>query len=118
MVYTTVFLTTGVFLAAGHLLSWNIDFGDGKVQTLWRVCTLAVLVGVVLLAISFGMLESRVVKDSWIYQLSASVFVAVGTLTYMLSRLILLYLVVYSFHSLPAGVYDNIDWLNYIPCFR
>ena len=42
----------------------------------------------------------------------------IAGLAYVTARLILIYLTIQSFSDLPAGVYDDIDWLQYIPFFH
>ena len=42
----------------------------------------------------------------------------VGAIAYVTARLILIYLIMRSFSDLPAEVYDEIDWVQYIPFFH
>ena len=56
-------------------------------------------------------------EDDSAWEIIGGIGVVVAVVVYILARFILLFLLVYSFWSLPAGVYDatNIGWLNFIP---
>ena len=111
----------GTILAAGHLLSWNIEFTNDSGQALWRGCGLCVMASVVIFACAplFGIWDPFV-SDVLLHLRGSAWFpmlVLIGT-AYMTARLILIYLTIHSFSDLPTGVYDDIDWLQYIPFFH
>ena len=56
-------------------------------------------------------------EDDSAWELIGAIGLLVALVAYILARFILLFLLVYSFWSLPAGVYDatSIGWLNFIP---
>ena len=110
-----------MILAAGHLLSWNIEFTNDNGQALWRGCGLCILASVVVFA-SNALLHQY---DAFGYGACSDLYDAVklplliiSAILYVTARLILIYLTIYSFSDLPAGVYDDIDWLQYIPFFH
>ena len=118
-------LLFGIVLAAGHLLSWNIEFVNVEGRTLWRACSLCILVSVILFTFGFLLpdrLQHMHVSSSsrWSTMLNItkglSIFVTV--VPYVIARSILIYLTIHSFSDLPAEVYDDIDWLQYIPFFH
>ena len=98
-------------LAAGHLVSWNIEFPRSRGQVLWRVCS----VGLIVLGVR------HIVWSYYFYDSDAlsmpHPFYWLCTISYVIARFILAFLLVYSFSSLPAGVYDtkDIGWLNFVP---
>ena len=121
MVKGAIGLVFGIMLAAGHLLSWNIEFTNDNGQALWRGCGLCVLASVVALPCStFGIAICDDEDNLWfkLGYAAAVVMMLVSLLAYVTARLILIYLTIYSFSDLPTGVYDDIDWLQYIPFFH
>ena len=130
---TAVGTFSGVALAAGHVLSCNIEFSNEKGRVLWRGYSLCLLAGVVLCGLPILILwklkppkadpspSQRSRLRYWIH-LGSFLFLfnlaAVGTFAYIIARVFLFYLTVQSFSNLPAGVYDDIDWSQYIPYFH
>ena len=113
---TVIALAIGVALAivlgASHLGSWNIEFPNTKGRALWRACSICMFLPVlVFVYVFFASIHPRCRNIT-----PTRLFVLVA-LVYVPARLILFYLLVYSFTSLPAGVYDttNVAWLEYIP---
>ena len=112
-------LVFGVILATGHLLCWNIEFTSNQGQALWRGCSLCALIAVVLFSCA-DILDALTRDVAWkprISQVQRHVGLA-SMMVYVVARLILIYLTIHSFSDLPAGVYDDIDWLQYIPFFH
>ena len=116
-------LVSGVVLAVGHLLSWNIEFATKNELSLWRACSVSVLTTVltlgctILLSLRQRPHDEHENTPGW----RTTVYNIVGfvaTLVYVLARLTLVYLTVASFRSLPPGIYDDIDWLHYVPFFH
>ena len=108
-------------LAAGHLLSWNIEFTNDNGQALWRACGLCVLTSVIVvpgmpLLADSGIFGSGFLSD--LFEGSVLPAMALAGVAYVTARLMLIYLTIHSFANLPAGVYDDIDWLQYIPFFH
>ena len=107
----------GTVLAAGHLVSWNVEFSNDNGQKLWRGCSLCMLAAVVI--VSCAMLNIVRRERSSTLKTAISITTAiVGAIAYVTARLILIYLIMRSFSDLPAEVYDEIDWVQYIPFFH
>ena len=120
-IYTVIGLVFGVILAAGHLLSWNIEFTNDHGQALWRGCGLCVLASVIVFpcaSVGVGICDGKANFWPTLGLVAAVVMCIVGAIAYVTARLILIYLTIHSFSNLPAGVYDDIDWLQYIPFFH
>ena len=124
---------SGVALAAGHVLSWNIEFSNEKGRVLWRGYSLCLLAGVVLCGLPILILwklkppkadpspSQRSRLRYWIYSgfyILLSSLPAFGLIAYMIARVVLFYLTVQSFSNLPSGVYDDVNWSQYIPYFH
>ena len=102
-------------------MSWDIEFADDKGRALWRACGLCVLGAVALFSCAqLGVWRWQGRSDFWsrLRFAIAAVMYVVGATAYVTARLILIYLTVKSFSDLPVGVYDDIDWLQYIPVFH
>ena len=117
MVKGAIGLVFGIMLAAGHLLSWNIEFTNDNGQALWRGCGLCVLASVIVFTCSAVGMNVWGDKDN-LWLVAADVVLFVAAVAYVTARLILIYLTIHSFSDLPAGVYDDINWLQYIPFFH
>lgn len=101
-----------ILIASSALASWNEEFSNGGMLTLWKVIsvTSAVLpVG----AVALGVLDA-LINPSDDIPFYGYVFLAV----HILVRIILIILLFYSFRDLPSGVYDTQDWLSFIPFFH
>ena len=105
-------LFAGFTLGAGHLASWNVGFTNSGVQVLWRGCGVFVTAtGPVCLV-----LGPWVNKGSY-RGIIVAFILSVVVMLFIISRLVLLILVICTFVSLPAGMYDirDIPWLHFIP---
>ena len=103
---------SALILGAGHLASWELKFKNSSGRKLWRISALIVtLVPPMLLTLEFLRVNTRKAAPT------ASVFLYVNVGAYFVARFILAFLLVYSFYSLPAGVYEtkNAAWLQFIP---
>ena len=120
---------SGVVLAGGHVLSWNVEFSNEKGRVLWRAYSLCLLAGVVSLGVplliasklNWSETGQRTRCCNWIYRGFMSLVngvALVGLFAYIIARVVLFYLTVQTFSNLPAGVYDEISWLQYIPYFH
>ena len=92
-----------------HILAWNFSFPSSIEQLLWRIASVFCIVlpvGVIVLAYNgYVSLNPDIVVWSVISIL----------LIYCLVRVILLVEVFASLRSIPAGVYQTVDWSLYIP---
>jgi len=108
-----------------HLAAWNWSFSAQGVRTLWRVFGLVATASALFCLVCPAMVElfrsrrvfivSALVEKVIEYAYSLS-YLLVG-LGYIASRVGLIVLIIYSFKSMPAGVYDTVDWTKYIPHF-
>ena len=98
-------------IGASHFTSWDFEFLNSGGQALWRGCTICLLVTASVFTVfsAFGYEP----KKPRLFTFFAFWTVLVNGV----SRFILLYLLVYSFYSMPTGVYEtkNIEWLKLIP---
>ena len=103
-------LAAAIF-GAGYLISWNIEFPKSSGQTWWRACSVSLIVA-----------TSTVIAITWythsmdaIGRIRFVCYALVGL--YVAARTLLTLQLVYSFYSLPAGVYDirDVEWLNFVP---
>ena len=106
----------GMVLAAGHLLSWNFEFACHNGRALWRGCSLCIVASVIVFA-SIALL-ARNFWSEYTLQNTRSAVLLVAAVAYVTARLMLIYLIIQSFSDLPAGVYDDIDWLQFVPFFH
>ena len=100
-----------LILGAGHLASWNLQFQLNNAQIMWRAASIATIVLLVGFAIAAIKCNFHKHKTQWVWLMFAA-----GA-AYLIARFLLLYLLVYSFWSLPEDVYatEDVNWLNYIP---
>jgi hypothetical protein len=109
---------TGMLFSALHVAAWNWEFPSSTARELWRIFAIAatgagpvtILVVLVIIALEedfdVGMPER--VTDFLIYFL---LFV------YVASRIGLVVLIFYCFSSMPAGVYETVNWVQFLPHF-
>lgn len=112
--------TIGLYLIGAafwaiHLGAWNFQFPSLIIQRLWRVFSI-ISVGTSLACIPMvfirKMAPKRDAPNLLIFGLFLLLFVVYG-----LSRVALLVLTFYCFTSMPTSVYDEIDWLEFLPRF-
>lgn len=117
-------LAAGIVLGVAHLLSWNLLFPTTDAQLLFRVDTVILLAGpVVVAAASVAMVTLRLpvgygATHVWIPILM--LWATIGYVIYATARVTLVILILYSFRSLPADVYETTStkWLDFIPFFH
>ena len=115
-------------MGAAHALSWDVRFPSTDAQLLFLVNTIVLLVwpavvGVVMICGAFGLTVLRWKYELWClkYVTSHPWLAVLGSVVcfgvYAFARVTLIFLVLYSFSSLPAGVYGTkgADWLGFIP---
>ena len=110
----TVLALSPLILGAGHLASWNLQFQLYNAQIMWRASSITAIIFPVVFAIAAIKCNSPEHRTLW-----ALLMVTAGA-AYLVARFLLLYLLIYSFWSLPAGVYEtrDVDWLDYVPFFH
>jgi hypothetical protein len=115
------FYATGTVFSAFHLGAWNWEFPSSIVRTLWRSFALAAtgtgpatifLISLYLVTITiapkFGLFRFEPIMMALLVLLAV---------TYIISRLALIVLIFYCFSSMPAGVYETVDWTKFLPHF-
>ena len=103
-------LAVAIFGAA-YLLSWHIEFPKSTGQTWWRACSVSVIVSTLtLIAITWYTHSMDAIGR---IRLVCYALVCL----YVMARTLLALQLVYSFYSLPVGVYDikDVEWLEFIP---
>jgi len=99
---------------AVHLAAWNYIFANSSAQTLWRVCSILILVSQLVLSIVIYIFSTSTLD------LNAGAglgFVVVRSpvLVYIAVRLILVILTIYSFWCIRIGVYSTTSWSSFLP---
>jgi hypothetical protein len=117
--YTTTavtFYAAGTLFSAFHIGAWNWEFPSSTVQTIWRSFAVAATsTGPFAIFYVFVVHSTRVILD--IPDLFHWVIMSALLLVYVLSRLGLIVIIFYCFSSMPAGVYETVDWTKYLPYF-
>ncbi|KAI0753365.1 hypothetical protein C8Q80DRAFT_1267772 [Daedaleopsis nitida] len=101
-----------ILLGLAHLACWNVEFPNSNGQVLWRYCTLLIIILPVV--VSFIIMGAAIILRGWVTDAMNKMALTLIVI-YCVARLILLILLGHSFQSLPAGVYDTVSWLSFIP---
>jgi hypothetical protein len=116
---STAFYSIATVFSAIHLAAWNRQFPTPVARTLWRsfgvIATVAGPISIVCVFILIQ-LDKKGNRNSTPFFLSAF-FSSIVVVAYIVSRLGLIALIIYSFSSMPAGVYETVDWIKYFPYF-
>jgi hypothetical protein len=116
-----IFYGVATAFSAIHLAAWNWEFSSPDVRVLWRSFGLAATAAgpstvlVTFLMFAIDDYYEGVARD-WVFAAAVVPFTICGVI-YGISRLGLIVLIIYSFKSMPAGVYETVDWTNYFPFF-
>ena len=123
LIQSLAFYGTGTVFSAFHIAAWNWEFPSSTVRTIWRsfavtatgTSPLTLLLWlVVLLPARFGQISY---KGKSIVDPILAVLLLFFGLAYTISRLALIVLIFYCFSSMPAGVYETVDWTKFLPHF-
>ena len=98
-------------IGASALALWNVQFSSSTMRVLWRTFS-GFSAALPLLCLFLLVVGLNTELKGFAY-----LFVA-ATGLHVLSRLVLIVLVFYSFHSLPADVYITPSWLEFFPFFH
>ncbi|KAG4429574.1 hypothetical protein IFR05_014949 [Cadophora sp. M221] len=122
---TIIVNTIATLFSAIHLAAWNWEFPNPVTRTLWRVFGItSTASGPLVISLTFlgayseevlEMIGSTSLDDMMV--IFTVVIVALIVVLYTVSRIALIVLVFYTFSSLPAGVYETIEWATYLPHF-
>jgi hypothetical protein len=114
---TLALYATGMLFSALHIAAWNWEFPSSTARELWRIFAIAatgtgpvtILVGLVIVA-----LEG---PDLGIPEIFTVCIVYFLLFVYIASRIGLVVLIFYCFSSMPAGVYETVNWVQFLPHF-
>jgi hypothetical protein len=109
-----LFCTVGTVISGLHIAAWSWDFPSYTILILWRVFSVAATCSllVLYLVISLLLVIDAVYEDVTFYGTNLFIWVI-----YIISRLGLIFLVFYCFSSMPAAVYETVDWNIIFPHF-
>ncbi|KAF8142079.1 hypothetical protein EV363DRAFT_1443990 [Boletus edulis] len=108
-----------MILGGLHLIAWNFDFPTETEKVLWRVASLTLAAGplVILgLILIFGIAENLKLCsfDDCLDKVGVLTMGSVGILT-IVSRLLLVALMLASLRALPCSAHQTVSWTAYIP---
>ncbi|KAN0076546.1 hypothetical protein V8E54_006688 [Elaphomyces granulatus] len=112
-------IITGIF-GACHLIGWDFLYPSSVEQLLWRIASISCVAIPVLLMFLFISVDS---DDFDFWSPAWSVKYLRGTsiwtlfFLYVLARVYLLVAIFISLRSVPAGVYETVNWSLYFPHF-
>lgn len=113
------FYAAGTLFSAFHIGAWNWEFPSPIIRTLWRTFALAATgtgpAAIFLMSFYVVILYPKFPSDSIWYIIAFLMFLL--ALIYIISRLALIVLIFYCFSSMPAGVYETVDWTKFLPHF-
>jgi len=113
------FYVAGTLFSAFHIIAWNWDFPSPIVRLLWRTFALAATgtSPVVFLVFFLSRIITHFQGDSTTHDITLLIVAFSLSLIYIISRLALIVLIFYCFSSMPAGVYETIEWTKFLPHF-
>jgi hypothetical protein len=114
-----IFYAAGTLFSAFHIGAWNWEFPTSIVRTLWRTFALAATstgpAAIFLIVFYLFILKPKFPGDFVGGTMAILMFLL--ALIYVISRLALIGLIFYCFSSMPAGVYETVDWTKFLPHF-
>lgn len=119
-----VLCLVGAAFNAIHLAAWNWDFPSPLVQMLWRTFAAAALLAALLPLLPMWLVsiliedddEDKYANDICSVVGASSMLLSYGLLfVCAVSRVGLLVLIFYCFSSMPASVYEPLDWAAFLP---
>lgn len=114
------FYVSGTLFSAFHILAWNWEFPSPLVRILWRAFAVMATAAAPTSAFIHG-LPKWEMKCSrgwnvWMYTVNGMFSLVLGVV-YVVARLGLVVIVFYCFIDMPAGVYQTVEWMDWIPHF-
>jgi hypothetical protein len=111
-----LFITVGTVMSSLHLAAWNWDFPSSTIRIIWRVFSVAATCGFP--ALYFGVITIHLIRyDNEFLNSFLLVLLLSNFPTYIISRLVLIFLAIYCFSSMPAAVYETTGWNTIFPHF-
>lgn len=123
VIQSLAFYGTATVFSAFHIAAWNWEFPSSTVRTLWRSFGVAATSTGPLTLLPFlvlGLIEPSPRGKYSIVRVVIGLmfsFMYSFMLVYVISRLALIVLIFYCFSSMPAGVYETVDWTKFLPHF-
>jgi hypothetical protein len=110
LVYCLSGVITGIF-GACHLIGWDFLYPSSVEQLLWRIFSISCMV------IPFLLLFLAKTSEYFNFSGSSSgiLFLNLLSFLYILARVYLLVAIFTSLRSVPAGVYETVNWSLYFP---
>ena len=123
-------LTICMFYGAAHATAWNFIFPTNLERLLWRIACVDTIAGVISLLAFFSivifhhehgrklLVQSFFSREKSVMSILYRLVIAVGVLNFPFWILSRLYIIVETFISLrhvQLGVYQTVDWTDYIP---
>ncbi|PMD39370.1 hypothetical protein L207DRAFT_459969 [Hyaloscypha variabilis F] len=113
------FYAAGTLFSAFHIGAWNWEFPSSVIRTLWRTFALAATgtgpAAIFLIVFYLFILKPKFPGDFVGGVMAILMFLL--ALIYIISRLALIGLIFYCFSSMPAEVYETVDWTKFLPHF-
>ena len=123
-------LTICMFYGAAHATAWNFLFPTSTERLLWRIACVDTIAGVISLLAVFSVVvfyhehglkllkKSFLTREPGIISILYRVVIIIGLLNFPFFLASRLYIIIETFISLrhvQLGVYQTVDWTNYIP---
>lgn len=120
-----MFYFTATAFGAVHVAAWNWQFPSHRAKILWRAfSTAATAAGPYIVAQTYLGLDQSfnryTIPDHYKFPHCDSLtywLIAIAAVVYAISRFGLIVLTVYSLSSMPAEVYETVEWTVYLPHF-
>ncbi|PMD31518.1 hypothetical protein L207DRAFT_640790 [Hyaloscypha variabilis F] len=114
---TLALYAIGTLFSALHLAAWNWEFPSSTVRKLWRIFAItATVTGPATILFVFALLVLLAFDINVSDTIMSRVFLFF-IFIYAASRIGLVVLIFYCFSSMPAGVYETVNWLQFLPHF-
>jgi len=109
-----LFAFIGTVISTLHIAAWSWDFPSYTSRILWRVFSVAATCcfPVSYLVLVTAILVAKTLNTYKLLTLLLSILA-----TYIISRLGLIFLIFYCFSSMPAAVYETVNWNTIFPHF-
>lgn len=114
------FFTFGAIFSAIHFAAWNWVFPRPVFQTLWQSFCSAALGSTLLPLVLASSWSIMIIKKYPIPSRSDYLYFAIlmgAFFINLIARLALIVLTFYCFTSMPASVYQDLDWTQFLPHF-
>jgi hypothetical protein len=114
---TLALYATGTLFSALHVAAWNWEFPSSTARELWRIFAItATGTGPVLFLFVFAVFALGEVNINTPDVVFGIVLFSLP-FVYAASRIGLVVLIFYCFSSMPAGVYETVNWVQFLPHF-